>query len=153
MYLYDEVHDAYIDCVIGNDGKLRETTKLEQMLINWSWMHINKKGAFENIRYAQFEYEPYMEKWFEDARSEFAEYYRKTHHRHTDFEKQIAAAIGIREKRKHVRNTDTGEVFPSMTEACRAYGIDKRDFSKSIRNHWRIGGCHWEYVEEDDSRE
>lgn len=159
MYYYDEINEAYQDCVISKNGKLRETTDLEKMLIEWSWKRMSQKGPFESIRYADFEYEPYQEKWFDEAEKEFAKYFRATHHRHTELEKKIASAIGLSvgtaqnalKKRKAVRNSDTGEVFRSMAEACRAYGIDKSNFSKSIKMHWRIGGYHWEYVNEEDA--
>lgn len=154
MYYYNADYEAYQDAVIGSDGQLRETTDLEKMLIYWIGRMSNPSGACAKIGYAQFEYEPYREEWFEMAAGEFAEHFHSTHHRHTDLENRIAKEIRIQQgkRRKKVRNTDTGEVFESMTEACRTYHIDKSNFSKAIRKHWRIGGHYWEYVEHDSEK-
>lgn len=95
MYYYDAENEAYQDCVISKGGRLRETTGLEKMIIRWSWKRMPEESPFKNIRYAEFEYEPYQEKWFTEAEREFAKYFRTTHHRHTKLEKKIASAIGL----------------------------------------------------------
>lgn len=59
----------------------------------------------------------------------------------------------IKQERKKIINLETGEVFPSMTEACYKYEIDKRNFSKSIKNGWAIGGYHWMYLEDYKTKE
>lgn len=48
---------------------------------------------------------------------------------------------------KRIKNVETGEIFESITSACFKYNMDKRNISKSIKNHWKCGGYHWEYVD------
>lgn len=144
--------------IAKKDGNLREVSDAEDQLISWFWwkfLYARKNSFFAHIPDMTDTDDPYRpaysEEWLESAKNEFINFYRKTHHRHTDQEKQIAEAFRANTRRqghgqKPVRNTDTGEVFPSMSAACLAYRIDKRGFSKAIRNHWRIGGCYWEYI-------
>lgn len=47
-------------------------------------------------------------------------------------------------KAKAVRNVETGEVFPSITEAKKVYG---GDISGAVRKGHKAGGYHWEYAE------
>lgn len=68
MYINDEV---YQDCVISN-GRIRETTEVEKMLVQWCFGKNINEGV-SNIGYATFEMEPYQEEWFKDAKSAFIE--------------------------------------------------------------------------------
>lgn len=47
---------------------------------------------------------------------------------------------------KAVRCIETGQVYGSAREASRALGKDKSAVTNSIRNHYKCGGYHWEYV-------
>ena len=49
---------------------------------------------------------------------------------------------------KRIINLDTGEVFESMTEAARKYGINNKIISKCCLGQQKTaGGYHWEYVD------
>lgn len=66
MYIGDGI---YRDCVISN-GRIRETTEIEKMLVEWCFGKNINEGV-SNIGYATFEMELYQEKWFEDAKTAF----------------------------------------------------------------------------------
>lgn len=151
----------YADCVISN-GKLRNITEEEKLLVDWCGQYAESNNkCISNINYATFEMEPYEEEWFDDVREEFKDYilYKNRPNKRDikllyilNFQKEWAEAYSKRlEKRipqtKKVKNLDTGEVFSSMTSACKKYNIDKSNFAKSIKNKWKIGGYHWEYLD------
>lgn len=155
MYYYNPEHEAYQDAVIGKDGILRETTDLEKLIVKWCFNHPTAGKCAAEIGCAEFEYEPYHEEWFDGAIKEFSARIKEKRYRYTRLEREIATRTGIRRGslKKKVRNTDTGEVFESMTDACRAYRMDKKNLGKAIKKHWRAGGHYWEFVEEARTEE
>lgn len=50
--------------------------------------------------------------------------------------------------RQKVRNVETGQVFPSISAACKAYNVTHRGIyqAANMPNH-TCRGCHWQYVE------
>ena len=51
-------------------------------------------------------------------------------------------------KFKKIRNIETGEIFPSLKEACLKYGLKNGNLSKCCNGKRKsCGGYHWEYVE------
>lgn len=48
-------------------------------------------------------------------------------------------------KAKRIRNVETGEIFYTMIEAAKKYGINKANLSKACKKGSRSGGFHWEY--------
>ena len=51
-------------------------------------------------------------------------------------------------KSRAVRNIETGEIFETITEACKKYNIYSGNLSKTcMKTRNKCGGFHWEYVE------
>lgn len=54
-------------------------------------------------------------------------------------------------RRKPVECIETGEVYPSLTEAAEAVGGSISNLSTAIKKHWKHRGYTWRYVILDDA--
>eukprot|EP00808_Paulinella_micropora_P017429 g80497.t1 len=45
---------------------------------------------------------------------------------------------------------ETGQVYPSISEAMRTTGVHRKNISHSLMKGYRAGGYHWYYLDDED---